>query len=355
MIKVIIVDDSALVRKILTDELSQYEDIKIVDTAMDPYIARDKIVKHRPDVITLDLEMPRMDGLSFLEKLMHYYPMPVVILSSLAPKNSENALRALELGAVEVICKPGSAYSTHDVARQLVHAIRLAATARVKPVPINPRPSEVRTISKLLTETTHKVIAIGASTGGTKAIEVVLSTMPVDSPGIVIVQHMPEHFTTTFAERLNTVSPIEVREAKDNDSVIPGLALIAPGNRHMVLQRSGAKYLVKIKEGPRVHFQRPSVDVLFQSVAQHAGENALGVLLTGMGADGAKGLLNMAESGAYTFAQDEETSVVFGMPKEAIKLGAVEEVVSLNNMAQAIVNALRSQKKSKKIKKEKRD
>jgi len=348
MIKVLIVDDSAVVRKILTEELSRYRDIEIVGTAVDPYVARDKIVKLRPDVITLDLEMPRMDGLSFLARLMKYNPMPVVVLSSLAPKNSKTALKALELGAVEVLCKPESAYSTPDISRSLVHAIRAAASARIGIHPEKSKHSGERVqLKDFHLQTTDKVIAIGASTGGTKAIEVVLSNMPATSPGMVIVQHMPERFTTTFAERLNETCQMEVREACDNDRVIPGIALIAPGNRHMLLQRSGAHYLVKIKDGPRVHYQRPSVDVLFHSVAKNAGRNAIGVLLTGMGADGAKGLLAMSENGAYTLAQDEETCVVFGMPKEAIRLGAVDEVVPLPDISRVIIDTLRNERVSK--------
>jgi len=341
MIKVLIVDDSAIVRKILTKELSGYKDIEIIGTAVDPYMARDKIVKLKPDVITLDLEMPRMDGLSFLAKLMKHYPMPVVVVSSLTPRNSENALRALDLGAVEVLCKPGSAYSTLDISLSLVRAIRAAASARINKYQDRSRSLvEKIQLNKLLVQTTHKVIAIGASTGGTKAIETVLSIMPATSPGMVIVQHMPENFTKAFANRLNEICQVQVREACDNDSVVPGVALIAPGNHHMVLHRSGALYLIKIKEGPRVHYQRPSVDVLFQSVAKNAGRNAVGVLLTGMGADGAKGMLSMRESGAYTMAQDEDTSVVFGMPKEAINLGAIDKVVPLHCVAQEIINAL---------------
>ncbi len=338
-IKVLVVDDSAVVRKILTHELSKYRDIEIVGTAVDPYVARDKIVKLKPDVITLDLEMPRMDGLSFLVKLMKYYPMPVVVLSSLTPKNSETALKALELGALEVLCKPGSAYSTLNISRTLANAIRAAASARVhlhreKP----PRPEVVRDIH---IQTTHKVVAIGASTGGTKAIEFVLMGMPRGCPGIVIVQHMPENFTTAFAKRLDDLCKIEVHEAADGDRVIPGRALIAPGNRHMLLNRSGSTYLVKIRGGPPVHYQRPSADVLFQSVAKHAGENAVGALLTGMGSDGAKGLLAMRERGAHTLAQDERSCVVFGMPKEAIKLGAVDKVVPLTDISKEIIRALR--------------
>ncbi len=341
MIRVLIVDDSAVVRKVMTDELSRYNDIEIVGTAVDPYVARDKIVELRPDVITLDLEMPRMDGLSFLAKLMKHFPIPVVVLSSLTPRNSELALKALDLGAVEVLCKPGAAYSTKNISQQLVLAIRSAAVARINHQVEKSRPfvKEAAT-ANLLVQTTHKIIAIGASTGGTKAIEAVLSGLPATIPGIVIVQHMPEPFTTSFAQRLNDICPMEVREAQNNDRVVPGVALIAPGNHHMVLSRNGGNYLVRIKEGPRVHYQRPSVDVLFQSVAKSAARNVVGVILTGMGADGAKGTLAMKTSGAYTMAQDEATCVVYGMPKEAVKLGGVDKVVPLPGMPQAIISAL---------------
>lgn len=341
MIRVLVVDDSAVVRKVIVEELSRHRDIEIVGTAVDPYVARDKIVELKPDVVTLDLEMPRMDGLSFLARLMKHYPLPVVVLSSLTPKNSELALKALELGAVEVLCKPGASYSTKDIAQPLVNAIRAAALARVRPAPAAPvSPAAVRHPETLLAQTTHKVIAIGASTGGTRAIETVLRALPPTSPGIVIVQHMPEHFTASFARRLDEVTSLEVREAADQDHVIPGTALIAPGNRHMVLARSGGTYLVRIKDGPRVHYQRPSVDVLFHSVAQTAGRNAVGVLLTGMGADGARGLLAMRESGAPTIAQDEATCVVYGMPKEAVKIGAAGQVLPLEAIPQAVLQAL---------------
>jgi two-component system chemotaxis response regulator CheB len=350
MIKVLIVDDSAIVRQILTRELSKFSGIEIVGSAMDPYVARDKIVKLKPDVITLDLEMPRMDGLSFLAKLMKYYPMPVVVLSSLTPKNSETALRAMDLGAVEVLCKPGSAHATQDVSRSLVNAIRTAGSARINPKapkpPATPPPSppgKEPAAALASVRTTHKVIAIGASTGGTKAIEMVLREMPPTSPGIVIVQHMPEKFTTAFAQRLDDVCRIDVREARDNDQVVPGRALIAPGNRHMTLSRSGAQYLVKVKDGPPVHYQRPSVNVLFQSMAKHAGRNAMGVILTGMGGDGATGLLAMRESGAVTLAQDEGTCVVYGMPREAVKLGAAEKILPLPEIGPAIIRILREE------------
>jgi len=341
MINILIVDDSAVVRKVMTEELSRYEDINIVGTAVDPYVARDKIVKLKPDVITLDMEMPRMDGLSFLAKLMKHYPLPVVVLSSLTPKNSEIALKALDLGAIEVLCKPGEAYSTKDVHRDLARAIRAAASARMDRSEIKKKVADKKVnYESLLSQTTHKVVAIGASTGGTKAIEAVLREMPGTLPGTVIVQHMPENFTRSFADRLNDVCEMEIREARDGDRVVPGVALIAPGNHHMVLKRSGAQYLVRLKDGPRVHYQRPAVDVLFQTVAKVAGKNAVGAILTGMGADGAKGLLAMQKAGAQTIAQDEATSIVFGMPKEAIKLGAADKVLPLYNVAGAIIRAL---------------
>ena len=346
MIRVLIVDDSALVRKILTVELSRFRDIEVVGSAIDPYVARDKIVELRPDVVTLDLEMPRMNGLAFLAKLMRYYPLPVVVVSSLTPNNSEATMRALELGAVEVICKPGSAYSTPEISHQLIHAIRAAASAQItkQQEPFETLATRGDTHDFHL-QTTHKVLAIGASTGGTKAIESLLRGLPPTSPCTLIVQHMPQQFTTAFAQRLNQISQMEVREAQDNDSVVPGVVLVAPGNRHMLLLQSGVRYLVRIKNGPSVNHQRPSVDVLFQSVARNAGESAIGVLLTGMGADGAKGLLAMHEKGAYTLAQDEETSVVFGMPREAIKLGAVDDVLPIQQIPQAIVSFLQKQEK----------
>ena len=335
------VDDSAIVRKVITEELSRYDDIEIVGTAVDPYVARDKIVKLRPDVITLDMEMPRMDGLSFLAKLMKHFPMPVVVLSSLTPKNSETAIKALELGAVDVLCKPGGAYSTQDISKDLVRAIRAAASARVN-APSHKNNIVVESINsgQLLGQTTHKILAIGASTGGTKAVEVVLKALPPSTPGTVIVQHMPEKFTTSFAARLNECCQMEVREAVDGDHVVPGVALIAPGNRHLILNRSGGTYIAKIKGGPRVHYQRPSVDVTFNSVAKNVGQNAVGVILTGMGADGAKGLYTMRQAGAYTIAQDEASCVVFGMPKEAIRMGGVDKVMGLPQIPKGIIQAL---------------
>jgi len=341
MIKVLIVDDSAVVRQVLSAELSKVEGIEIVGTATDPYVARDEILALKPDVVTLDLEMPRMDGLTFLRKLMRYYPLPVIVVSSLTPAGSETALEALRVGAVDVVAKPGSAYSVKDVSKQLARRIRAAATARVASL-AEPKatPSAMPARGGAPMRTTHKILAIGASTGGTRAIEEVLVHLPTDTPGTVIVQHMPEHFTSGFARRLNDLCPMEVREAGRSDPIVPGVALISPGNRHMVVRRSGAKYFVITKDGPPVHHQRPSVDVLFHSVARQVGANAVGVLLTGMGADGAAGLLAMREAGARTLAQDEKSCVVFGMPKEAIRLGAAEQVVPLGAMAGRIMGAV---------------
>lgn len=335
MIRVLIVDDSALVRKVLSEELSRFEDIEVVGTAPDPYVAREKLLTLNPDVITLDIEMPRMDGLSFLAKLMTHRPTPVVIVSSVAQEHSETAMRALALGAVEVVSKPGSAYSVPEVATTLVRAIRAAASAKVRAAV----PAVERVARPPIFETTNRLIAIGASTGGTIAIERVLNGMPAQSPGIVIVQHMPPHFTKAFADRLNGICAMEVREARDGDPVLPGLALIAPGDKHMLLQRDGARYVVSVKDGPRVHHQRPAVDVLFHSVARCAGKNAVGALLTGMGADGAKGMVAMKDAGAHTIAQDEASCVVFGMPNEAIKLGGATEVLPLDAIAGSLLDA----------------
>jgi two-component system, chemotaxis family, protein-glutamate methylesterase/glutaminase len=345
MIRVLIVDDSAIVRKVLTEELSKHDGIEVVGTAMDPYVARDRIVALRPDVITLDVEMPRMDGLSFLARLMQFFPLPVIVVSSLTPANSEAALRALELGAVDVIAKPGSQYTTPDVGRTLVRAIRAAATARIRPRAEWPDADATapRRAEPVRLTTTHKVIAIGASTGGTRAIEQVLRAFPPDAPGTVIVQHMPAQFTGPFAARLNQHCAVEVREARDNDAVVPGVALIAPGDRHMLLVSSGARYHVRLKDGPPVHHQRPAVDVLFSSVAKSAGRNAVAALLTGMGGDGATGLLALRQAGAHTIAEAEESCVVFGMPREAIRKGAAVAVLPLDRIADAVLNAFRTE------------
>jgi two-component system chemotaxis response regulator CheB len=331
-IKVLIVDDSAIVRKIFTEELSKYSDIDVVGSAPDPFVARDKIVALKPDVITLDIEMPRMDGLTFLRKMMQYYPLPTIIVSSLTPKGGKLTLEAMEIGAVDVIAKPGTSYSVGDMSAQLVEKIRAAAWAKVVKSDREPSGSAAAPL-KALAETSYKVIAIGASTGGTEALKRVLTRLPANAPGIVVVQHMPANFTTSFAERLNTLCQMTVKEASDNDSVVPGTVLIAPGNYHMILRRSGARYYVEVKTGPMVHHQRPAVDILFKSTAKYAGSNAIGVILTGMGADGAEGLLDMKKAGAGTIAQDERSCVVFGMPKEAIKLGAADVVLPLDQIA----------------------
>jgi two-component system chemotaxis response regulator CheB len=344
-IKVLIVDDSAIVRKIFSQELSKHADITVVGVAPDPYVARDKIVNLKPDVITLDIEMPRMDGLSFLRKLMKFYPVPTIIVSSLTQGNSEMVLEAMEYGAVEVLAKPGGSYAVGDMSAQLVEKIRAAANVRMCVTPPPASPAVKRSdaeVSLALKRSTHKVIAIGASTGGTEAIKSVLTEMPVGSPGIVIVQHMPPRFTTAFANRLNGLCQVEVREAKDGDAVLPGTALIAPGNFHMLLKRVGGTYYVEVKNGPLVFHQRPSVDVLFLSVARYAGANAVGVIMTGMGRDGAAGLLEMKKAGASTVAQDEASCVVFGMPKEAIRMGGVDSVVSLREIPRFLIKCLSS-------------
>jgi len=343
-IRVLIVDDSAVIRKVFTEKLSREKDINVIGTAPDPFVARDKIVKLKPDVITLDIEMPRMDGLTFLRKIMRYYPIPVIIVSSLTSKGGKMAMEALSLGAVEVLSKASTSYSVGDMGLQLAHKIR--AAARVKMRAENDkgngkkREEGLRAAPKALAVTTNKIVAIGASTGGTEAIKAILAEMPVNSPGIVLVQHMPATFTTHFAERLDSECDIRVKEAEDGDTVTNGQALIAPGNRHMLLRRSGARYHVEVKDGPMVHYQRPSVDVLFKSVADYAGANAVGVILTGMGSDGAAGLLKMKEAGAGTIAQDEQSCIVFGMPKEAIELEAVDEVVNLHGITDAILKMI---------------
>ncbi len=337
-IRVLIVDDSAVVRRVFSDGLSRERGIEVIGTAPDPYVARDKIVKLKPDVVTLDIEMPRMDGLTFLKKLMKHYPLPVIIVSSLTRSGGKMAMEALSIGALEVICKPTAAYSVGDMSVQLADKIRAVARVNIEAqIPSGSPAGTAKPGIQALTATTNKIIAIGASTGGTEAIRTVLCGMPPNSPGIVIVQHMPAKFTTSFAERLNSLSQISVKEAQDGDSVVNGQALLAPGNFHLLLKRSGARYYVQVKSGPLVHHQRPAADVLFRSVANTAGANAVGVIMTGMGADGAAGLLQMKEAGAHTVAQDEQSCVVFGMPKEAIKRGAAEKVVSLDRITKTVL------------------
>jgi two-component system, chemotaxis family, protein-glutamate methylesterase/glutaminase len=347
-IRVLIVDDSAVVRQALTEILSSDPQIEILGTASDPFVAAQRIKEEIPDVITLDVEMPRMDGITFLQKIMSQHPIPVVMCSSLTEENSETALKALEYGAVEIIQKPklGVKQFLEESRVIICDTVKAAAQARVKRIlpgvkKVAPKLTADVVLAKptgnAMIQTTEKVVIVGASTGGTEALRVFLEAMPLDAPGIVIVQHMPEHFTRSFAARLNSVCRISVKEAENNDTVVRGRALIAPGNAHALLKRSGARYYVEIKDGPLVSRHRPSVDVLFRSAARYAGKNAVGVIMTGMGDDGAKGLLEMKEAGAVTIAQDEQSCVVFGMPKEAIKLGAVDRILPLENIAGAAV------------------
>ena len=344
-IRVLIVDDSAVVRQTLSDVLSSDPEIEIIATAGDPFVAADRIAEEIPDVITLDIEMPRMDGLTFLKKIMAQHPIPVVICSSLATEGAQSTFRALEYGAVDIVTKPrmGTRQFLEESRVQLCEAVKAAAEARPRVL----RPS--MTVEPKLTadailpaathamaETTEKVVVIGASTGGTEALKTLLEALPPDTPGIVIVQHMPELFTRAFADRLDGLCAITVKEAETNDTVLRGRALIAPGNHHLLLKRSGARYYVEIKDGPLVCRHRPSVDVLFRSAARYAGRNAVGVIMTGMGDDGARGMLEMKQAGAYTIAQDEETCVVYGMPKEAVKLGGVDRVLPLQAIWGAI-------------------
>ncbi len=349
-IKVLIVDDSSVVRQTLTDILSSHKEIEVVGSAADPYIAAQKISSMVPDVITLDIEMPRMDGLTFLKKIMTQHPIPVVICSSLTAGRSESAIRALELGAVEIIDKPkvGTKKFLEESSIRVCDTVIAASMVRVKPI-LPGRIAEpkltadaVLTIPKktrAMVETTDKVVAVGASTGGTEALRIFLEALPPDAPGIVIVQHMPENFTKAFSKRLDGLCRVTVKEAEDNDTVLRGRALIAPGNKHTLLKRSGARYFVEVKDGPLVCRHRPSVDVLFRSVAKYAGKNAVGIIMTGMGDDGARGMKEMKETGAsLNIAQDENTSVVFGMPKEAIKAGGVDKILPLEKIAAKIIS-----------------
>jgi two-component system chemotaxis response regulator CheB len=334
VIKVLVVDDSAVVRQILSRELSAAEDIRVVATAPDPFVARDKIIEYHPDVMTLDVEMPRMDGITFLRKVMRHHPLPTIIVSSLTERGSAMALDALSAGAIDVIAKPDSAHTLGDIADQIIDRVRAASIAGCEKMnALRARLDQSPMASCSLAKTTNRIIAVGASTGGTVAIEYLLRRMPPGAPGIAIVQHMPEKFTRAFAERLNSICEIEVREAVDGDALTPGVALIAPGNFHMIVTRTGARYGVRIKDGPPVYHQRPSVEVMFNSVARYAGANAVGVLLTGMGSDGASGLLAMKQAGAHTIAQDEKTCVVFGMPGEAVRRGAAEYILPIDSIA----------------------
>lgn len=352
-IRVLIVDDSAVVRQALSEIFSADPAIEVMATAADPLIAAEKIRKHRPDVITLDVEMPRMDGLSFLKQIMAQDPIPVVMCSSLTERGAEVTMKALQYGAVEIINKPrmGAKQFLEDSKILICDAVKAAARARVRCLSSlvnDPEPkltADVMLSQPRITEnfqTTEKIIAVGASTGGTEALRVFLQSLSYDAPGIVIVQHMPQHFTAAFAKRLNGICRISVKEAADNDTVIPGRALIAPGNMHMMLKRSGTRYYVQIKDGPLVCRHRPSVDVLFRSVARYAGVNATGVIMTGMGDDGARGILEMKNAGAVNLAQDEQSCVVFGMPQEAIKLGGIAKVLPLESLAEEAVRLCRN-------------
>ncbi len=346
-IQVMIVDDSATVRQTLTRILEGETDIEVISTATDPFVAVRHIKERAPDVIVLDIEMPRMDGLTFLERLMSQHPIPVVICSSLAEHGSESAMAALDRGAVEVISKPkvGTKQFLEESRAIITDAIRSAS--KVDPRKLRSRPAQVapkltadamlrKPTGRAMVQTTDKVIAIGASTGGTIALERVLSRVHIEAPGIVVVQHMPESFTAQFAARLDSVCAIKVKEAETGDTVLRGQALIAPGGKHLLLQRSGARYFVEVKDGPLVSRHRPSVDVLFRSTARYAGKNGIGIILTGMGDDGAKAMVEMKAAGAYTIAESEESCVVFGMPNEAIKAGGVDKVMDLDRIADEI-------------------
>lgn len=344
-IRVLIVDDSAVVRQVLTDLLALDQEIEVIGAAVDPIFAMDKMQKQWPDVIILDVEMPRMDGITFLKKLMTERPTPVVICSTLTERGAETTMQAMSAGAVDIVTKPkiGLKGFLQESALEFVQVVKAAAKARprrqVTPAPLTVAPKLTAdavlaaTTGQAMAQTTDKVVVIGASTGGTQALEQVLTALPRTTAGIVIVQHMPEKFTAAFAQRLNSICEVEVREAQTGDRVIPGRALIAPGGRHMLLRRSGAQYQVEVVDGPPVNRHKPSVDVLFRSAAKCAGKNAIGIIMTGMGDDGAAGMLEMRNSGALTIAQDEESCVVFGMPKEAIKHGGVIKVLPLGSMA----------------------
>lgn len=355
-IKVLIIDDSALVRKTLGEILGSDPGIEVIATAADPYIAVNKIKEEVPDVITLDIEMPRMDGLTFLKKLMSQHPIPVVVISTLTEKGADSALLALEYGAVEIIEKPKvkTRELLEKIKIELCDKVKAAALALVKRktaqhflrandlTPKYDADAVLRMpVNSSLIQTTDSVIAVGASTGGTEALRRFLEGMPVDAPGIVIVQHMPEIFTRQFAKRLNEICRITVKEAEDGDAVINGFVLIAPGNKHLLLKRNGARYFVELKDGPLVNRHKPSVDVLFRSVARYAGKNAIGIIMTGMGDDGAKGLLEMKDAGAFTIAQDEKSCVVFGMPKEAIKLNGVDKILPLTEISGFIISKIK--------------
>ena len=354
-IKVLVIDDSAVVRETMSQILNSDPEIEVIGTASDPIFAVNKIQSNRPDVITLDVEMPRMDGLSFLRKVNNLAnPIPVVICSSKVEGGSDNALKAMEYGAAELILKPkmGTKVFLQESKIRICDAVKAAYRSKNKRNIAGMQGSFLKEIQPKLTadailekgsprmtlETTEKIVAVGASTGGTEALAVFLKMLPIDAPGMVVVQHMPEHFTKSFAARLDSICSVSVKEAEDNDSIVRGRVLIAPGNKHTLIKRSGARYYVEVKDGPLVSRHRPSVDVLFRSAARYAGKNAIGVILTGMGDDGAKGMKEMKDSGSYNIAQDEATSIVWGMPGEAVKIGAVDKILPLQEIAHSVCN-----------------
>ncbi|MDD4910781.1 MAG: chemotaxis response regulator protein-glutamate methylesterase [Sideroxydans sp.] len=341
-IKVLIIDDSALIRSILKEIINDQSDMEVVGVATNPLMARDMIKTLNPDVLTLDVEMPQMDGLTFLEKLMRLRPMPVLMISSLTQAGSEVALHALELGAVDFLTKPklGVADGMIAYTEEIAGKIRAASRVRLKPREVSPVPAQHLPAVGNRLSTTEKIIAVGASTGGTEALKEFLMPMPADSPAIVITQHMPEAFTKSFAARLDGLCKVTVCEAEHNQRILPGHVYIAPGHSHLLLKRNGTNYVTELSQAAPVNHHRPSVEVLFRSVAQYAGANAIGVMLTGMGKDGATGMLAMREAGSYNLAQDEASCVVYGMPREAVAVGAVHEVVSVRDMAQRVLYRL---------------
>jgi len=356
-LKVLVIDDSALIRSVMKEIIDREKDMECVGAAPDPLVAREMIKDLNPDVLTLDVEMPKMDGLDFLERLMRLRPMPVLMVSTLTERGSDITFRALELGAVDFVSKPklDIARGMEEYAIEITDKIRAAAQARVRKFGDGPVVSEKHSADAILPSvagrfsSTEKLIIIGASTGGTEAIREILMKLPADAPGILVTQHMPEHFTKSFADRLDSLCKISVKEAENNERILPGHAYIAPGHSHLLLKRSGANYMTKLDQGELVNRHRPSVDVLFRSAANVAGANALGVILTGMGKDGVQGMLEMKKAGSHTIAQDEASCVVFGMPKEAIAAGAVSEVLPLQNIARRTLeyHAARSAKSSR--------
>ncbi|MEJ2032381.1 MAG: chemotaxis response regulator protein-glutamate methylesterase [Deltaproteobacteria bacterium] len=346
-IRVLIVDDSAVVRQTLTDLLNSDREIEVIGTARDPFVAVQHIAREVPDVVVLDVEMPRMDGITFLQKIMHQYPMPVVICSTLTEQGAETTNKAMEYGAVDIVQKPklGIKQFLEESRIRICDSVKAAARVKLQKLPRRTKPVEKKLTAdavlpppddRAMVQTTEKVVVVGASTGGTEALRIFLEALPVDISGLVLVQHMPAGFTRAFAERLDGLCRIRVKEAKNGDTVLRGQALIAPGNFHTLLKRSGSRYYVEVKEGPLVRRHRPSVDVLFRSTARYAGRNAVGIIMTGMGDDGAQGMLEMKRAGAFTIAQDEKSSIVFGMPREAIMLGGVDKVLPLEKIASKI-------------------